>query len=215
MENNYRDKINLEFLIEDDSERLFADLDYILKDGVHIQNYGENSFFYDYLVKNHNELNAYYLRLFGVPLRKKGEGSHQFYYLDYHSREENHIPENRRYTIKNEYIIIGVIIYKIIFFDGYLELNSVEKLKKAITLDYEEYEEGLLKLIVKSDETGKLADDDKLIDKMVGRTLLEFKKLGWVDYKGDYFETLPSFHRLLYIYEDVIKNIKNILSNYK
>lgn len=215
MENNNREKVGLDFLVEDDSERLFGDLDYLLKDGVHIQNFGENSFFYDYLTNNHSELNAYYLRLFGVPLRRKGEGSHQFYYLDYHSREENHIPENRRFTLKNECVIMGVIIYKIIFFDGNLELNSVDKLKKTITLDYEEYEEGLLKLIVKSDDAGKLADDDELIDKMVGKTLLEFKKLGWVDYKGDYFETLPSFHRLLHIYEDVIKNIKNILSNYQ
>ena len=215
MENNSRENIDLAFLQEEDSEHLFGRLDYLLKDGIHIQNYGNQVEFYNYLIKNYAYLNQFYLKFNGVPLEKKGEGLHQYFFLDYHSKERSKILDSHKNTIKNEYIIMGFIIYKIIYFDGNVELNSVQELKQKITLDYEQYEEGLIRLIAKSSEGGKLSEDDVQIDKIVVRTLAQFKKLGWVDYRNNYFEPLPSFNRLLHIYEDVIKNIDNIIATYK
>ncbi|MEQ3656536.1 MAG: hypothetical protein ABNH00_11785 [Dokdonia sp.] len=216
MESSHTKDIDFSFLLNDDSEAVFSKLDYLLKDGVHLQKFGSQVGFFEYLEKYSKELRNYYQILFGVTLEWKGEGLGKYYYLDYHSKERSKLPEAHKTTFKNDVLIIGFIIYKVIFFDGNIELNSIALLKKKITLDYEEYEEGLLRLIAKStDGGGKLSEDDVQIDKVVDRTLSQFKKIGWVELKGDYLETLPSIHRLLYVYEDVIRDMKNIITKYK
>lgn len=214
MENYDTENIGYTFLGNHHSQLVFSRLDYALKDGVHIQRQGSDPELYAYLEKYTDKLQPYYRDLFGVRLEKRGEDDYQYYYLDYHSAEQSNIPENHKRRIKNEHIIIGLILYKIIYFDGNLELNSVSDLKKKISLDYEEYENGLLKLIAKSSEKAKLQADDMEIDSVVDSALNQFVRLGWIERSNDHFELLASFQRLLYVYEDVIRNIDQIISRY-
>lgn len=214
MENDYTENVGYGFLSSYRSQKVFSKLDYALKDGIHIQRKGSDPEMYAYLEKYADSLQPYYRDLFSVPLEKRGEDDQQYYYLDYHLVEHAGIPENHRRQVKNEHIIIGLIVYKIIYFDGNLELNSVSELKKKITLDYEEYEGGLLKLIAKSSEKAKLQADDVAIDSVVDSALNQFVRLGWMELSGDYFEPLASFQRLLYVYEDVIRDIDQIITRY-
>lgn len=215
MENDNKEKAGYAFLESHHSQQVFAKLDYALKDGVHIQRQDSDPELYAYLEKYADRLQPYYRDLFGIRLEKRGEDDQQYYYLDYHSAEQSGIPENHKRQVKNEYIIIGLIIYKIIYFDGNLELNSVSELKQKITLDYEEYEGGLLRLIAKSSEKAKLQADDVEIDSVVDSALNQFARLGWMELSGDHFEPLASFQRLLYVYEDVIRNIDQIIARYQ
>lgn len=214
MENDNTENVGYSFLESDHSQQVFSKLDYALKDGIHIQRQGSDPELYAYLKKYEDSLQRYYRNLFGVRLEKRGEDDQLYYYLDYHSADQSSIPENHKRQVKNEYIIIGLIVYKIIYFAGNLELSSVSELKKKITLDYEEYENGLLRLIAKSSEKAKLQADDVEIDNMVDSALNQFVRLGWMERNGDYFEPLPSFQRLLYVYEDVIQNIDQIIARY-
>ena len=215
MENNYTEDVGYTFLGSHHSQQVFSKLDYTLKDGVHIQRKGSDPELYAYLEKYLNRLQHYYRDLFGVRLEKRGEGDQQYYYLDYHSIEQSGIPESHKRQVKNENIIIGLIMYKIIYFDGNVEMNSVSELKQKITLDYEEYEGGLLRLIAKSSENAKLQADDVEIDSVVDSALSQFVRLGWMERNGDHFEPLASFQRLLYVYEDVIRNIDQIIARYR
>ncbi|MEZ0543131.1 condensin complex protein MksE [Fibrella arboris] len=214
MENDNTENVGYSFLESDHSQQVFSKLDYALKDGIHIQRQGADPELYAYLKKYEDSLQRYYRNLFGVRLEKRGEDDQLYYYLDYHSADQSSIPENHKRQVKNEYIIIGLIVYKIIYFAGNLELSSVSELKKKITLDYEEYENGLLRLIAKSSEKAKLQADDVEIDNMVDSALNQFVRLGWMERNSDYFEPLPSFQRLLYVYEDVIQNIDQIIARY-
>lgn len=214
MENNNTENVGYVFLESDHSQQVFSKLDYALKDGIHIQRQSSDPELYAYLKKYEDSLQRYYRNLFGVRLEKRGEDDQLYYYLDYHSAEQSSISESHKRQIKNEYIIIGLIVYKIIYFAGNLELSSVSELKKKITLDYEEYENGLLRLIAKSSDKAKLQADDVEIDNIVDSALNQFVRLGWMERDGDYFEPLPSFQRLLYVYEDVIRNIDQIIARY-
>jgi hypothetical protein len=214
MENDDTENVGYAFLESDHSQQVFNKLDYALKDGIHIQRQGSDPELYAYLKKYEDSLQRYYRNLFGVRLEKRGEDDQLYYYLDYHSAEQSSIPESHKRQVKNEYIIIGLIVYKIIYFAGNLELSSVSELKKKITLDYEEYENGLLRLIAKSSEKAKLQADDIEIDNVVDSALNRFVQLGWMERSGDHFEPLPSFQRLLYVYEDVIQNIDQIIARY-
>lgn len=214
MENDNTEDVGYAFLGSHHSQQVFSKVDYALKDGMHIQRKGSDPELYAYLEKYLNRLQPYYRDLFGVRLEKRGEDDQQYYYLDYHSVEQSGIPESHKRQVKNEYIIIGLIVYKIIYFDGNIEVNSVQELKQKITLDYEEYEGGLLRLIAKSSENAKLQADDVEIDSVVDSALNQFVRLGWMERSGDHFEPLASFQRLLYVYEDVIRNINQIITRY-
>jgi hypothetical protein len=215
MENDDTENIGYAFLSNHHSQQVFSQLDFALKDGMHIQRQSSDPELYAYLEKYGDLLKPYYRDLFGVRLEKRGEDDQQYYYLDYHSTEQSGIPENHKRQIRNDYIIIGLIVYKIIYFDGNLELNSVSELKKKITLDYEEYEGGLLRLIAKSSENAKLQADDVEIDSVVDSALSQFVRIGWMARNGDHFEPLASFQRLLYVYEDVIRDINQIIARYQ
>ncbi|MDQ3099903.1 MAG: hypothetical protein M3R08_00830 [Bacteroidota bacterium] len=215
MENDDSENVNYAFLASPHSQQVFSRLDYALKDGMHIQRQSSDPELYAYLEKYVSSLQPYYRNLFGVTLEKRGEDDQRYYYLDYKSAEQSGIPQNHKRQVKNEYIIIGLIVYKIIYFDSNLELDSVTELKRKITLDYEEYEGGLLRLIAKSSENAKLQADDMDIDSMVDSALNQFVRLGWMERNGDHFEPLASFQRLLYVYEDVIKNIDQIVARYQ
>lgn len=215
MEDNNTEDRSYAFLNSLNSQQIFSKLDYALKDGIHIQRKGSDPELYFYVQKYFDRLEPYYRDLFGVQLERRGEDDGQYYYLDYHSVEQSGIPEGHKRQIKNENIIIGLIIYKIIYFDANVEMNSVSELKQKITLDYEEYEGGLLRLIAKSSDNTKLQADDVEIDSVVDSALNQFARLGWIELSGDHFEPLASFQRLLYVYEDVIKDIDQIIANYQ
>ena len=118
-------EVGYPFLMETASKHLFSRLDFALKDGVHFQRHGSDPDLFAYLKRYEHQLKPYYQNLFGVRLETKGEGEDQYYFLDYHSVEMSAIPDAHKRQMKNEHVIIGFIIYKIVFFDGNLELNSI------------------------------------------------------------------------------------------
>jgi hypothetical protein len=215
VENSDHESLGYTFLQTDYSRQVFSKLDYALKDGLHIQRQGSDPELYAYLERYASKLQPYYRDLFGVRLEVKGEDDQRYYFLDYHSTEQSGIPVNHKRQVSNEYIIIGLVMYKIIYFDGNLELSSVVELQRKITLDYEQYETGLLRLIAKSSANAKLQADDVEIDKVVESALRQFARLGWIQLNGDHFEPLPSFQRLLYVYEDVIRTIDQRIARYE
>ena len=106
-------------------------------------------------------------------------------------------------------------MYKILFIDNEIDLDSVQKLKEKIRIDYEDYKDGIYRLIAKSRNItpGNLNDD--AIDSAVQSALEEFKKIGWVELDKDEFNPLPAFDRLIKIYEEYILNIDETLSELK
>ena len=214
-DNNQNDLKKFDFLLDRNAVTLFGKLDFKFKDGEHIQDYGLDSKYFKYIDKYKSSLNEYYSSFFGIRLKEGGESTERFYYLDFHSDDKRNIPESSKYSIKNEYIIIGLIMYKIIYFDGNIELKSVEKLKKIIRTDYDQYQGGLQRIIVKSNEKGRLKGDDDIIDKTTQKALEQFKRLRWIDLEGDLFETRASFQRILSLYGDTIANIDSIIKSYK
>ncbi len=73
MENDNTEDVGYAFLSSDHSQRVFSQVDYALKDGMHIQRQGSDPELYAYLVKYGDSLKPYYRDLFGVRLEKRGE----------------------------------------------------------------------------------------------------------------------------------------------
>ena len=215
MENDHIPELKyLDFLKSEDAVTYFGQLDYLLKDGVHFQDYGNQISYYRFLKKYKDSLNLYYERFFGISLKEENEQSDSYFFLDFNTSSRGNIPQAFRENLKNEYIIIGLIMYKILFLEGNVELVSIQKLKETIRNDYQEFKPGLRKLIAQSTVEKDNFDDDEAIDNAIDRALKQFRKLAWLDYKKDTFESRASFHRIISIYEDVIMRIDEIIESY-
>lgn len=204
----------LRFFDDPAALELFAKLDYQLKDGMHFQQWKQQRPYFDFIQKHEHSLKAYYEQYFAVRLEYGGEGPQRYYYLDFNPGDRGRIDGDHRYFLKPEYVILGLLIYKIIYIDRNVELNSVRQLQNMIRTDYEEFRDDLYRVIAKLRKTtpGQLGNGK--IDDVVADTLREFKKLGWVDLDGDYFDSLPAFFRLQKLYSEQINRIDELLKSH-
>jgi hypothetical protein len=216
MENNDISEIEyLNFLKEEDAIQHFGKLDYLLKDGMHFQDHGDQIPYYRFLRKNKKSMKAFYLRFYGITLKEENKEADSYFFLDFNDSSRGNILQPFRDILKNDYIIIGLVMYKILHSEKNLELNSIEKLKQTIRNDYQAFKPGLIKLIAQSTANKDNFDDDEAIDNAIDRALRQFRKLAWLDYKGDTFELRASFHRVITLYEDIIPKIDTIIESYQ
>ncbi len=91
-------------------------------------------------------------------------------------------------------MIIGFLLYKVVYIDGYLELNSlVNILQRIIRQDNEDLKPGIYRALAKAKKVNTTSMDDEKVDELVRKTLKEFSRIGWADLDGDDFDLLPLF----------------------
>lgn len=204
-----------DFLYNDSAKELFAEIDYFLKDGMHFQKQGNQIRYFNFIAKNINSLKLYYLDFFNVELTEGGENPNNYFYLDFMGNNRGNISSKHRDILKSEYVIIGFIIYRIFYIDREIDLDSVQKLKEKVRIEYDDYKLGIYRLIAKSRNTTPGNVNDNAIDNCVQSALEEFKKIGWIELNKDEFSLLPAFDRLIRIYEEYILNIDETLNELK
>ncbi len=200
-----------EFLTARDAPDLFGSLDFMLKDGVHFSQVRGQRDYFRFIEENKNSLVTYYQRYFGVSLVEGGEERERYYYLDFYGQNRGAIDFDHRLFLKNEYIIIGFLLYKVMFIDKNIELSSVGKFQDMLKRDYEELKPDLYRLLAKTKRENALQFNDQKLDDVVMDALREFDKIGWVKLVEDEFDVYPAFQRLNRIFSDYINDIDNII----
>lgn len=203
-----------DFLDYSNGKDLFADLDFNLKDGVHIQNFGKQKKIFFYLRLFYSTLEQYYWDFFGLKLEIGGADSEVYYYLKFISDKKNNISQYHKHLIPKEHIIVGLFLYKVYFIDCNIELNSLIKFQRMIRLDYPDLKPGIIKTLAKVKREKSTLMNDGKIDECIKNAFLVFTKIGWIDMKDDdFFVILPSFQRLPKEFSDIINNIDSILKS--
>lgn len=194
------------FFEDQDARELFARVDFMLKNGAHIQYTPQQESIWRFVSRQFESMRLYYYDFFGVSLEASGEAMDRYFYLEFLPDSRGGIPVQNRNFLPNEYVIIGFLLYKIIYIDGYIELDSLATLKRIIRQDNEELKPGIYRALAKAKKVNTTQMDDEKVDAMIEKALREFYKIGWVDFDGQRFEPLPSFQRLPKIYGDYINN---------
>jgi chromosome condensin MukBEF MukE localization factor len=205
---------NFPFLNTEQAKKYFADADIALKQGRHIQDYGNDirifSFVDEYFEKG---LEEYYKQFFGMNLVRDSNDNEKFYYLNFPEDSKGKFgKENRSKELEDEKVIFAILflnLYKEKFFE------QKEFLWQELEQTFKESEhKGLWQTIlygkIKQNYTPKEELDVK--DK-VRKILTDFEKLGWIIFKNQeevHFEILPSIERMSKLYEDVINNVESI-----
>ena len=202
-----------EFLFTKDAPDLFGRLDFLLKDGLHFSQVERQHEYYRFIEENEPSLSAYYRRYFGMLLSSGGEGKDKYYYLEFNGQNRGPFDTDHRLFLKNEYVLIGFLLYKVIFIDRNIELSIVREFQETLRRDYEELKPDLYRLLAKIKRENALQFNDDKFDGLVLDALQEFDKIGWLTMStnNEEFDILPAFHRLNKIYSDYINDIDNII----
>jgi len=200
------------FLTDSDSESFFAELDYRLRSGEHIQSqYRGQEDIFSFLSKYTTELAHYYKALFGLSLEEAGSAyGSRYYYLDSIEGVKNKVSNELRRPLKKEFVLLGIFLCKLQI--DLSEVDTVRGFKRVLREDYEAYKDSFFRLLARVSGDDHIETDEEAVDKIIDSAFREFHRLGWVDLEGDRFEIMPSLERLRTLYVNEINNIDELLS---
>ncbi|HTL80071.1 MAG TPA: hypothetical protein VL651_00125 [Bacteroidia bacterium] len=201
------------FLETEEAEHNFAELDFLLKSGHHIQNYPHQVEMFNFLEKHEEELRMYYRNLFKVGLTAKGSDYNRYFFLEIDD-ESRGIVKTRSKKLSPEYTLLGILLLKIHRIDKYF-INDiyVPDLIQLIKSN-SEYKNFIYNLFAKRREKEATDIDENTIDEWVRNALVNFERLGWIHYdprNKDLFEIMPSIDRLFTMYSYEIHNIDRLI----
>lgn len=190
---------------------LFAKLDFALKDGVHIQEYGKQKELFRYVHQYFSTLSSFYETYWKFNIEKGGTDTNVYYYPKFSADIKNDIPTNHKHAMSKENIIVGLLLYKVYFIDCNIELNSLPKFQKILRLDYPDLKPGIIKTLAKAKKEKATQFNDDKIDNCIKNAFDEFNKIKWIELEEDgMFEILPAFQRVTLEFAPFINNIDEI-----
>jgi chromosome condensin MukBEF MukE localization factor len=213
MENDYlQEKLGYEFLKTQEAKSTFADVDYALKSGKHIQKCHSQKTQFTFVRQYYDPLKEYYNNLFDIHLNREGEGDSEYFFIDFFRDGNGHyqrgnIPiENREY-LSESHLIIAFLLIRMYLLEPRTENGIlIQDFKTQVLLEYEEYKPHLLRLFAKSEGTEETDYELKSIEDEIDKALKKFNELYWIviDRNTETFEILKSLNRLLNMFENYI-----------
>lgn len=215
MENYHlQENVDYTFLTTQEAISIFADVDYALKSGRHIQKCPSQGKLFAFIKKYYDQLKSYYDNLFGIHLNSEGEGELEYFFIDFFKDrngyyQRGNIPvENREYLAESHLIIAFLLIRMYVLEPRVENRILIQDFKIQVLSEYEEYKPHLLRLFAKSEDTKETDYELKSIEDEIEKALKKFNELCWImiDKNTETFEIMPSLNRLLNIFENYIIN---------
>jgi chromosome condensin MukBEF MukE localization factor len=206
-----------EFLNSDDSEEKFANCDFALRGGRHIQNHYHEYKLYDYISSNFDELVYFYRKLYGVALRRDEFHEQPYFFIDFDADNKGKFTALRSDKLSTRHTLFGLLLLKIHRVDNYFGRNdiSIEKLKAQLKNGNNNYRDDIYRLFAKVANRNNASETDEgNIDTWIENGLKKFDELGWIhfdDNNTDLFTILPSFNRLFKMYIDEIREFDKLV----
>ena len=206
-----------EFLDNEDSEENFANCDFALRNGKHIQNHYHEHRVYDYLSTYFSELVYLYRKLYGVLLKREEFHDQPYFFIDFDEDNKGRFTGNRSDKLSSRHTLFGLLLLKIYRVDNYFGRNeiSVLKLKEQLKNDSNNYRDDIYRLFAKVANRNNASETDEgNIDTWIEKGLRKFDELGWIYFdpdNTDQFTILPSFNRLFKIYINEIKEFDKLI----
>lgn len=202
------------FLTSEQAIKYFADVDYNLKNGRHIQDFGTDHKLFSYLEEFYDKgLKEYYADLFGMLLVCEDADQERYYYLDFPENGKGKLGrENRSKELEDSHLIFAILLlnlYKEKFFEKkeikWAELEQVFK-----ESEHKDIWQTWLYVKVKNNYSPN--EETAAINKII-KILKSFEDLGWVNIINTepmHFEILPAINRISHMYREIIEDVDNI-----
>ena len=160
MENYHlQENVDYTFLTTQEAISIFADVDYALKSGRHIQKCPSQGKLFAFIKRYYDQLKSYYDNLFDIHLNSEGEGELEYFFIDFFKDrngyyQRGNIPvENREYLAESHLIIAFLLIRMYVLEPRVEKRILIQDFKIQVLSEYEEYKPHLLRLFAKSEDT--------------------------------------------------------------
>jgi hypothetical protein len=205
------------FLNAEEAMRYFADADIALKQGRHIQNYGNDTQIFSFIDEYFDKgLEDYYLMLWRMKLERDSNDNERFYYLDFQEGSKAKFGKENRYKeLEDEKVIFAILLLNL-YNEKFFEEKEI--LWQELEQIFKESENKALwkKILFGKEKENYTPKEEQDVKEKVKRILTDFEKLGWIDIKNGediQFVILPSIARISRLYADVINNVE-LMENY-
>jgi len=204
-----------DFLLATGAKEIFAQIDYALRQGQHIQHkHDKQTTLFNFIYANEESLTNYYLDFFHVNLSSNdADKFNKFYYLSFNPNDRGMVRKGRYEYMEKKHIIVGLVFWELYE----LDMNYPDTLTKfyEILFNHDLYKDSFIRLFAGIDsETEEMYEDKEIIKKEIYKAFENFESLGWVYFKKtdddqkNSFVIMPSFRRL------VEEQYKNKIENY-
>jgi hypothetical protein len=205
------------FLADKEVGKWFAKVDYYLRAGTHIQReFPTPAGIYRFLDKHYESLKPYYAELFEMILCKAGSEWQAYFYIDFQEGSRGKLPNDNqyRYYLRTEFILIGLIFFKLYKIDGNIDLLRISEFIDRLYAEYDELYQKLQRLVTSLNQDGGSDLNDGRLNQIVIKAFDEFEALGWISREPadrDLFTYQPSFERLRRLYYPQIENLDELI----
>lgn len=205
---------NKEYYLElKESPELFAETDFLLRSGVHIQDHKSQSRYFRFIESNFSDLKKYYESLFNIDIVPQENVAGKYYFLDYLDEQKSKTLSKTKKNLDQKVTLFAIFLYTIYK----TELKFSSRLTKQDILEVinssNNYKPHIQRILLGSEQAETEITDTTIL-KWISSSLNEIEKLAWVYYPNnsdeDSFEIMPAFERIAKIYVDTINNIDSI-----
>ena len=214
---NYEYNYSYEFLSSERARKHFADTDFALRSGRHIQNFGNDFKLWDFVNDFYEKgLAKYYMELLGMVLKKEFNERESYFFLDF-SEEGNKgkFGYDRTYALDDRLVIFAILLlnlYKEKFFE-----NKEVKWDELLYITEEGENKDLWqKLLFGENKRNFTPSEKEEVRRKIERTLQTCERMGWIrwiSYEDLHFEIMPSIDRIAKLYQTEINNVE-LLTEY-
>lgn len=205
---------NKEYYLElKESPELFAETDFLLRSGVHIQDHKSQSRYFRFIESNYPDLKKYYESLFNIGVVPQETLAGKYYFLDYLDEQKSKTLSKTKKNLDQKVTLFAIFLYTIYK----TELKFSSRLTKQDILDVinssNNYKPNIHRILLGSEQSETEITDTTIL-KWISTSLNEIEKLAWIYFPNnsdeDSFEIMPAFERVAKIYVDTINNIDSI-----
>jgi hypothetical protein len=205
---------NKEFYLElKESPELFAETDFLLRSGVHIQDHKSQSRYFRFIESNFPDLKKYYESLFNIDIVPQETVAGKYYFLEYFDEQKSKTLSKTKKNLDQKFTLFAIFLYTIYK----TELKFSSRLTKQDILEVinssNNYKPNIHRILLGSEQAETEITDTTIL-KWISTSLNEIEKLAWVYFPNnsdeDSFEIMPAFERIAKIYVDTINNIDSI-----
>ena len=214
---NYEYNYNYEFLNTERARKHFADTDFALRSGKHIQNFGSDFKLFDFVNDYFDKgLSRYYLELLGMVLKKEFNDREGYFFLDFpEDGNKGKFGYDRTYALDDRLVIFAILLlnlYKEKFFE-----NKEVKWDELLYITEEGENKDLWQKLLFGENKRNFTPAEKDdVRRKIERTLQVCERMGWIrwiSYEELHFEIMPSIDRIAKLYQTEINNVE-LLTEY-
>jgi chromosome condensin MukBEF MukE localization factor len=219
MENESKKDCDYNFLSYEAVENVFADLNYYLLSGKHIQ--AEDYHLFSVLEEYGNELTLFYKKLYKLKLVRDILDNTTYYYLDFFSAGKGQLADITRHISITEMQTIVALMLLDMYYAKYFERHKIvdwPQLRQII--EEGDNSKNYQRILFTENRPSYSLTEWRAAEQKFKTAIERFDKMGWVTKISDRseplkFEIKPAIHRIAGLYASELENFDQFAETFR